>query len=162
MFEGIWQSGNGEKSWMFGRFKMVWESVCVCVRKDLGCLDEITWHHVWQFGMVRVGRMCLLGSLGDLPLWGSAVSGVWLERGGDVRLWACSPQELTGPWWAEWSVWRREREGAEWVFWQPSPGWTGTPMARRGNMAGGLHRKREREVWMAEGKAEREDVPSGE
>ncbi len=90
-------------------------SLCVCVRKDLGCLDEITWHHAWQFGMVRVGRMCLLGSLGDLPLWGSAVSGVWLERGGGVRLWACSPQELTRPWWAEWSVWRREREGAEWL-----------------------------------------------
>lgn len=57
------------------------------------------------------------------------MSGVWLERGGGVGLRACSPQELTGPWWAEWSVWRREREGPEWVIWQPSPGWPGMPMA---------------------------------
>lgn len=69
---------------------------------------------------------------------------------------------MTGPWWADWSVWRWEREGAEWVFWQPSPGWTGTPMAWRGNMAGGLRRKRERSLGGRRESREREDVPSGE
>lgn len=126
--------------------------VCVCVRKDLGCLDEITWHHVWQFGMVNVGLMCLLGSLGDLPLWGSAVSGVWLKSGGGVGLWACSPRELTGPWWAELSVWRREREGQNGCSGSGVQDGRGTPMAQWGNMAGGLCRKRGREVWAAEEK----------